>query len=394
MSPPTFDPWLHRALLHARDKREQRGAAGDAMLVLRQLEPEEAFALDGLLSPRKPILPGRAMRIALSQFEAALHECGIDPRSAYEGVGGRPLRDLPAQRAADREIRVGFRAWLAAHAVARSRPAIAAWLDHAAAQGRVRADSQPLVEQALRIVDALPAPEPIQRVVLAARMLDGDPHGLDVETPLHGLTVSLLAAAAELDPGTTTREIWSTWNVLVDPISSNVAALNLPLLGEGASAQFAREMRGTHVVLTYGQLDASELRWPPGLECYSCENPSVLIAAEQALGGACRPLICTAGRPSDAVRLLLSSLHASGARIHHHGDYDSAGVQILHDLEDRYGARPWHFGVTSLGQALGDLGRAVPDPPPVTLEDAVRQLSVGVAEELEIDKLLADLAPG
>jgi uncharacterized protein (TIGR02679 family) len=248
-----------------------------------------------------------------------------------------------------------------------------------------------VIERALRIVAALPSAEPIQRTVLAARMLDADPHGLDVDTPLHRLTVSLLAAAAGLDRDTSARAIWSAWNVLVDPVSSNVAVLNLPLSVDVDAGKLPRMIRGTHMILTYGQLSANKLRWPPGATCFSCENPSVLIAAEQALGGDCPPLICTGGRPSDAVRLVLSSARDAGASIRHHGDYDSAGVQILRDLEARYGARPWRFDVPSMCAALRRLGRIVPDPSPATLEDGVRTLDGGLPEELVLNELLDDL---
>jgi len=173
-------------------------------VVTPALEPDEALALDGLLSLRRPVLPGRPLRIALSRFEAALREYAIDPRGAYEAVSGAPLRDRPAERAAARQTQNGLRSWLAAHHVARKHPPVAAWLDEAARQGRVRTDTRPVVDQALRIVGALPTPKPIQRAVLAAAVLDGDPHGLDAETPVHRLTVALLAAAealAAVDPG-------------------------------------------------------------------------------------------------------------------------------------------------------------------------------------------------
>ncbi|MGH2997407.1 MAG: hypothetical protein ACRDM9_13915, partial [Gaiellaceae bacterium] len=81
------DPALRRVLLAAREKREERGAAGDGTVVTPALEPDEALALDGLLSPRKPVLPGRPRRIPLARFEAALREYDIDPRTAYETVG-------------------------------------------------------------------------------------------------------------------------------------------------------------------------------------------------------------------------------------------------------------------------------------------------------------------
>lgn len=394
MSELRLDAALRRALLAARDKREQRGATGDGTVVLPPLEPDEALALDGLLSlsRRKPILAGRPLRIPLSQLETALRACEIDPRSAYEAVGGRPVRDLPAERAAAGATRTEFRTWLAEHEVARSRPPVSAWLEEAADQGRIRADTRPLVERALTIIGALPAVEPVQRTVLAARLLDGDPHALDPGTSLHRLTVSLLAAAARLADDAPGREVWAAWNVLVDPISSSVVTINLPLLGDGRVAQLTRAMRGTHVVLTYGQLSAGELRWPAALECFSCENPSVLIAAEQVLGAACPPMLCTGGRPSDAVRLLLSSLHASRVRVRHHGDFDQAGVQIMRDLEARYRVLPWRFDLPSLSEALTRCG--VPDAretPAATLEAAVGELTSFLAEEVVIDALIEDL---
>ncbi len=390
MSCAAVDPALHRAILAARDKREQRGGMGDGRVVVADLTAEEALALDGLLhsARRKPVLAGATLRVSLSQFEAALRSCGIDPRGVYERVGGRPLRDLPAERAAQQERRTEFRSWLTSHPVVLSRPAVAEWFEQGLRQGRVHEGMRPLVVQALRIFAALPARETIQRTVLSARVLGGDPHALDVGTPLHGLTVSLLAAAGGLDAEVSAREVWAESNVLVDPISSNVAALNLVLIGDGPAAVFARATRGTHVVLTYGHLAAGDLSWPAGVPCFSCENPSVLIDAERRLGETCPPLVCTGGRPSDAVRLLFSIVHRAGVRVRHHGDFDEAGVQIFRDLEDCYDAMPWRFDATSLCRARG---ARILDPRSRTLEDCVRQLPGVLAEEMVIDKLIADL---
>jgi len=388
LSAATADPALERAILTARDKREQRGAGGDGRLVVADLTAEEALALDGLLftSRRKPVLPGTTLRVALSQFEAALRACRIDPRAEYERVGGRSLRDLPAERAAQHERRSEFRSWLTSHPAVVARPAVAEWFEQAVRQGRVHEAMRPLVEQALRVLDALPGERTVQRGVLAAWILGGEPHALDVGTPLHGLTISLLAAAVGLGDEASAREVWAAWNVLVDPISSNVAALNLPLIGDGPAAVIARALRGTHVVLTYGQLSVAELRWPPGVPCFSCENPSVLIAAERRLGAACPPLVCTAGRPSDAVRLLFSIVHRAGVRLQHHGDFDEAGVQIFRDLEDCYAAVPWRFSVEALRKALGQTP-ALAD----IFEDVVRRLSCSVPEEMVIEDLVTDL---
>lgn len=388
MSAIGADRALERVILLARDKREQRGAGGDGRLLVPDLTAEEALALDGLLfsSRRKPVLPGTTLKIALSQFEATLRACGIDPRTEYERVGGRSLRDLPAERAAEQERRSDFRSWLMSHPGVVARPAVADWLEQAARQGRVHAGMRPMVERSLQILTAVTPREPVQRSVLAARILGGDPHALDVGTPLHGLTIALLAVAAGLRAEASAREVWAAWNVLVDPISSSVSALNLPLVGDGPAAAIARAARGTHVVLTYGQLAGAELRWPPGVPCFSCENPSVVIAAEERLGAACPPLVCTAGRPSDAVRRVFGIVHRAGVRVRHHGDFDEAGVQIFRDLEDCFAAVPWRFDHEALCQALGR-----PLTPAGTLEDSVRRLSCAVPEEIVIDHLLADL---
>lgn len=387
---PPLDPALRRALLAARAKRGQRGSSGDGKVIVLDLQPEEALALDGLLAPRKPILPRGRLQIALSLLEAALRSCGIEPHAAYEQVGDGPMRDLPAERRAHRELRAGFDEWLRSHHALRCSPAIAEWFKRALRQGRVRPEMRSLVDQALQIIAVLPATKQVQRTELAARML-GDPHALDVDRPLHGLLVSLLLAGANLDADASTREIWSAWNVLLDPISSNVAVLNLPLSGEKPIIGNVRSMWGAHLVLTYGQLTAGKLRWPVGGACFSCEKPSVLIAAERELGELCPPLFCTAGRPSDAVRTLLSLISDAGGEIRHHGDFDQAGVQILRDLEDRYAAVPWRFDVASLDRARVALGHAPLQPRPTTLEHAVEQLPRPLPEELLIEDLVADL---
>jgi uncharacterized protein (TIGR02679 family) len=119
-----------------------------------------------------------------------------------------------------------------------------------------------------------------------------------------------------------------------------------------------------------------------------CENPSVLITAEQRLGPRCPPLVCTAGRPSDAVRRLFSIVDRAGVRVRHHGDFDEAGVQIFRDLEDCYAAVPWRFDGGALSEALGS---RPPAHVAQSLEEGVRGLSSGLAEELLLDELIADL---
>ena len=249
---------------------------------------------------------------------------------------------------------------------------------------------RPILEQALSVVAALPLPEPEQRTVLAARLLDGDPHALDPGTPLHGVMISLLSAQSEFESEVGVREVWRHFGVVVDPVSSNVLALGLRLTGSGIAARIVDAVAGGHVILTYAQLTAGDFVWPSGLPCFSCENPSVVIAAEQRLGTDCPPLICTGGHPSDAARVLLSAAAASGEEIRHHSDFDASGLSIFLDLERRYGAVPWRFDVREIQRLSARLGMQ-PSPAGVSLSAAIGQLPRPQFEEEALDDLILDL---
>jgi uncharacterized protein (TIGR02679 family) len=389
-----LDPALDRALREASLKRERRGATGNATIVLDDVGPEEALALDSLLSVsrRRSVFPGARLRVSLSELETALASCGFEPREEYERVAGRPLRDLRAERARRRELRTEFREWLASQELVRARPELAAWCEEAIRTGRVHADIAALVERALGILERLSAASgSVQRTVLAAEMVGGDPHALDPGTPLHQLTVSMLAAITDLPPDAGPRDVWAAWNVVVDPISSHVAALNLPLAGAGVAVELARAAHGSHVILTYGQLAASELSWADGVSCFSCENPSVLIAAEQALGPVCPPLVCTGGWPSDAARLIFACVAGSGGQVRHHGDFDEAGLQILRDLEAHYGAAGWQFDLEALRALPGHLRQPGPHVEGPDRDTATAQPPSPIVEELLLGHLIADL---
>ena len=160
----------------------------------------------------------------------------------------------------------------------------------------------------------------------------------------------------------------------MDPISSNVAALNLPLLGDRKLTAYMQAMQGKHAIITYGQLAAAHCDGPAGVACFSCENPSVLIAAERALGGECPPLLCTAGRPSDAVRLVFSVVHNAGAQIRHHGDFDKQACRSC--VTSKIATRPRHGGSTPI--AVRSAGGGAASPP--ELWSGVRQISRALAE--------------
>jgi Protein of unknown function C-terminus (DUF2399) len=83
-------------------------------------------------------------------------------------------------------------------------------------------------------------------------------------------------------------------------------------------------------------------------DIYVCGNPSVLIAAANALGSRSHPLICTNGRPSAAAVRLLNGLAETATSLHFRTDDDTAGQEIVKALRSsipsaqlsRYDQRP------------------------------------------------------
>jgi uncharacterized protein (TIGR02679 family) len=118
-----------------------------------------------------------------------------------------------------------------------------------------------------------------------------------------------------------------------DPVSSRVLVLNLVLRGDAAACRLTAAAGPEPPWLTWRSLSG-----PFGCDApdvYVCENPSVLIAAADQLGADALPLVCTNGRPSAAVRLLLTGLASGGTTIHARADDDPAGRDIVAALPRR-----------------------------------------------------------
>jgi uncharacterized protein (TIGR02679 family) len=378
------DPALERLWRAAHARRERRGAAGDARITLAKITAEEAFLLDGLPWPGRPrtVLAGSTFKTTLSRLEAAVTAAGGDLDAILTDAVGAAPRDLPAESRAQRERRIAFGAWLADHPAVRAHPGLGDWAGHVRLVGSPGPADQSLVATALEIVARLPRSPPVARATLAAQLLDGDAHALDPDNPLGRLATILLSwragnADRRLD-AVQTRELWLAHGVEVDPLSCTVLTLGLTSAGEAPLARALRALCGQAVVLTYGQLRAQPMIWPPGATIFTCENPVVIRAAELALGMSCPPLICTGGWPNAAVLTLLDGLRAAGATIHHHGDEDDAGLKILEYLTERVRATPWRLEAPAeLDARNGRQGDARPVPIP---------------EELVLDGLLEDLA--
>lgn len=262
------------------------------------------------------------------------------------------------------------------------------------------------LDAALRVVERLtPArsaervrdEEPIDRAVLAAELFDGRSHALDGDTKLERLTRSLIAALTGVDAVARPRSIWDACGVELDTTSTVVLVLNLTPRGDEPLERALRAQSGRHVVLTLGQLRCGSACWPAS-DVFICENPSVLRAAERALGEGSPPLVCSSGWPTDAVRELLEQLRSAGATLRYHGDFDLAGVAIFRHLERDIGVQPWCFDVEAYRAALARCqGRDLPrvcsaQAPCGDLEHALQTSGREIPEELLLEVLLGSLS--
>lgn len=129
------------------------------------------------------------------------------------------------------------------------------------------------------------------------------------------------------------------------------------------------------------------------------ENPTVLAAAADAHGAGCPPLVCLQGQPSAAAHTLLRHLHAGGARLLYHGDFDWGGLRIAGVLLRTVPWYPWRYTATDYRALVA----AAPSLPPLTgtpaeapwdpaLAPVLAELGVRAEEEVALGLLLADLA--
>ncbi|HEY5195754.1 MAG TPA: DUF2399 domain-containing protein [Solirubrobacteraceae bacterium] len=394
MSRAAGDPALARVWASALRARERVGHASDGTFVVEGLTVAEADALDALAWPgrRRRILSGGDLRARLSRFEQAVAEDGIDLPEAYRRYAGRAPRDRPAERADKRDHDSAQCARVRGHPAVGRHPALAEVLETTA----IRTADVPAWLAALDVVIRLPLVPVVERAVLSAQLFSGDAHMLDVDAKVERLARGLLDRLSRAPGGLSAREIWLEWGVETDPLSSTVLTLNLPVDPDTPVGAALTALRGAHAVLTLAQLEASPVTWRSG-DVFVCENPTVVRAAERALGRTCLPLVCTRGWPSAAVSTLLGQLRAAGARLHHHGDFDWDGLAIHQALVRDAGVRPWRYDAAAYQQAVGRSQAALRPlntrRRTVTglLADALASTGCMVPEELVLAELLADL---
>jgi uncharacterized protein (TIGR02679 family) len=332
-------PGPTKVLAEARRRREAGyGIAGRPLRVT--LTPAERDQVGKLLGMTW-VLSGR--QVSMKGVAAAIQSLDSDLDTLLTEAGGA-LRDLPAERAAARQGADRERALAASALTAAGVPAEVAtsWL---ARRGQPRAGSGHLLELAQRCGQVwrnLPGPggSTVLLTVLAAETL-GDPHALDRGSAAAAGLLRLLGSDM---PATAEdwRGAWEEAGVVCDPVSSRVLVLNLILRGDAAACRLTAAAGPEPVWLTWRSLSGSFDC--EAAEIHVCENPSVVIAAADQLGGDALPLVCTNGRPSAAVRRLLSELAARNVIIHARADDDTAGREIIAALRAAIPSiRPWRY---------------------------------------------------
>lgn len=304
------------------------------------LSAEERNEVGRLLGVRW-VLSARA--VSLNALDEAVSSLGSDLISLLAELGG-PLRDRPAERAmaaarSDDERRQAINALFA---VGVPEAAAASWVDGRSSPSRGSGGG--LAEVASRcaaVWRGLPTDgSTVLLTVLAANALR-DPHALDRGSPV-AAGVLRLAYGEVPTTAEAWRRAWEELGVVVDPVSSRVLVLNLPLDGDAAACALSSAARAEPLWLTWRSLDGDFSC--TARDVFVCENPSVVTAAADRLGPASHPLVCTNGRPSAATRRLLLGVAAGGAALHVHADDDPAGQDIVKGLLDLTpAAQPWRY---------------------------------------------------
>lgn len=398
--------WLVR---RARDRLEAgRSLAGTVTLPDATLEQRRAVErLTG-----RAARSGTSLSVSLTEVDQILRESGAAPGGLAEAVVllAGPLRNRTRERA---DLAAAWGATFALlDTVTEGRDELARWRAWLEATGVVRRlapepeQARLLVGQVVAVLRRLPSPGiPIGR--LAAECC-GDAHALDDGRPVGTLALSAARALAGLpfaaEPSADSRRsAWAAVGVHLDELSSLVLCFGLP---GGTRTALDRTLAagreaGQPTVLTLRQLRCHDepLR---GGHVRICENPVVVAAAADELGGRCQPLVCVGGQPSAAAWRLLELLAAGGAEFDYHGDFDWGGVRIAHGVRHRVNWRPWRYdraayeSAVSAATALTPLARLVGEPAATPwdpgLAAAMRNRNVRVEEELTIDALLRDLS--
>lgn len=392
-------------LLERMRRRLEKGEALRGTVSLREPTPEQREAVGRLFGTSGG--RGGSLSVNLERLERLLVEAGLcgDLREAVEALLG-PVEDLRVRR--EQEAEEWARLFVALGERAATIPAACDWLEELRASGLLKRlaagdaeRAEALATRAMEVAARLPAGHvPIAEL---AAVVAGDAHALDPGEPLGTLALRLVARVFGAEAGEdveSRRELWAAAGVLCDELSAPVLVLNLPAEGERLTARSLRmhAEAGEPCRLSARQLHREPVTMAEPGAVFVCENPSVVVAAANALGSKCAPLVCTEGMPRNPALKLLGQLAEAGARLRYHGDFDWPGLRIANVVMERFGAAPWRMSEQDYERAAAGGGELVGEPVAARwdarLEPAMRRQARAVHEEQVLGELIEDLAAG
>ncbi|MFF1788362.1 TIGR02679 family protein [Kitasatospora sp. NPDC058243] len=393
-------------LLDRARRRMEAARPLDGTVTLAGAADAERAAVTRLLgrAPR----PGRSLSVSLAAVDRVLRASGASPDGLAAAVVALTGPVVPRQEAADRLALAWEHAFAPLASVVAARPQLADWYASLHATGLVRRlargpeEAAPLLADLARLLPHLPASPPRSLSTFAAEHT-GDAHALD-QGPLATLTLDAVRALTGTPPGDgaqARRDTWAAAGLLLDELSSQVIALNLPGDRDTATGRALAALGsvGQPAVLTLRQLVRDAPRPPRGGTAYVCENPAVVLAAADRLGPDCAPLVCVQGQPSTAALRLLRLYADTGWTLRYHGDFDWGGLRIATRLLSHVPWTPWRYTAADYRTALDThpaTAALTGTPTDAPWDQALRAslLAAGrrIEEELVLDGLLADLA--
>jgi uncharacterized protein (TIGR02679 family) len=406
-------PPLRRLWQAARARLERYGAVRGSVR-LDDPDAGERRAVADLLGLRALPPAERPLRVTLAKLDRTLRASrfGVGLKEALELHGGE-VRDLPAERAAEEDAWQRFWHRTRDHPLISCRPELVPWLGDVESTGLYRRlagkgaeESHTLMDRVLAFLAEILGEEGgggVRLAVLASRVL-GDSHALDAGHRVPALVLRALARLHDRPlPATAAdrRELWALAGVVCDDLSCDVLVLGLAPAGDGLLFHTLREhaAAGEPVRVTLRQLAKSPpVRSPAPGPMFVCENPAVVAVAADRLGRRSPPLVCLAGQPDTAARVLLCSLVDGGAELRYHGDFDWGGLRIANALSRAVPWTPWRFTAADYLENAGRVehgeltGRPVDAEWDPALRAAMEETGVAVEEEAVIEVLLRDLS--
>jgi uncharacterized protein (TIGR02679 family) len=407
-------PWRHYAApsrnrIMAAARRSLETSGGDlsrSLSIAAATDDERALIIAMTGTHRQP---GSArLRISLAQLDTAIRaDTGLGLIDVLERLGP-PLRNRPAERAAEGDSREAALDHARASHLHRDCPWYRRWLTDIEADGTltslIRSGRQHLLADARRVLEILisraPGAHPLPLPSLSAQAT-ADTKSLN-KGGLSTLVLRALAEASGAERPVTPhdrRRLWDSFDVIVDDLSSQVLVLNLRPAGAGLAEWLtSAASTGTPFVVTLHQLVTHPTTFGPGV-VHVCENPAVLRRAATELAHRCPPLICTQGWPSTAFHRLARAVASGGGSLRYHGDFDRPGIEMTAKLLERYPCRPWRMtaqdyltGLVAEGNPVKLNGDPIATPWDPALAEAMGDHQYAVYEETLADVLIADLA--